>query len=119
MISFKSFITEASLSDLENHISKLAKDLKLSKPIEKNSYFKSISYNTDMDVQKIFDILKSKGYYKMKGYDPKPDTWTTSRDHENMSFRTDKIFFRDKSNLFMVNLYGEHGSKTKITFSIQ
>jgi hypothetical protein len=116
-IGEETFFTESTLDDLENHISTLSKDLKLTKPVGKNNQFKSITYNTDMSNQQIFDVLKSKGYYTMRGYDPK--TWNIVRNHEDMSFITDNVFYKDKSNLFMVRLSGEHGSKTKIIFSIK
>jgi hypothetical protein len=119
MKTFVEFILESSMEDLEAHISQLSAALKLSKPIKKDSSNKMIIYHSDLDAQKIFDILKSKGYYKMKGYDPNPNTWTTSRNIEGMSFATDRIFFKIKNKLIMVNLRGEHGSKLEVIFSTQ
>lgn len=117
--TLKHFLSESGSKILGLHVKKLSKNLKLKGPIDSQNNGKRLIYETDLDMQKVFDILMKNGYRKGQGYDPNPNTWNKSTDHEAMITRSDPIFFGKSGSLIMTSIEAEHGDRLRVIFQIQ
>ena len=108
-----------TIEQLIAHVKGLSSKLKLKGPIKTDRASKRLIYTTELSPQQVFDVLISSGYRKGGGYDPNPQTWDKSTDHESMRTRSDRIFFGKGGSMFMVNFEVEHGSKLNVIFQAQ
>ena len=109
------------MSILEKHLKSISSKIDLSTPKKStfNNTGEAIPFTrhvtTDASHQDIFDHLKSMGYTKTKGYDPKPNTWSTTSNQENMNIISSPVHHKDGIH---VHIEKEHGGKTKIHFEV-
>ena len=122
MISFKDYLEELAESheELSKHISDFSKGVKSSsakqstykkdgKPIHNMKHVE-----TNDDHKKVFDHLKKMGYKKTSGYDSKPNEFTISRNHEEMTAKSDPVHH---ASGISAHIESEHGGKTKVHFT--
>ena len=108
-----------SNAELDKHISDFSKGVKSS--ASKHTIYKrsgsTISnmkhVETDADHQKIFNHLKSLGYKKMSGYDPKPNQFDVHHNRDEMTSKSDPV---NHSSGISAHVETEHGGKTKVHF---
>ena len=109
-----------SHAELNKHISDFSKGVKSSsakqstykrdnKPIHNMKHVE-----TDSDHQKVFDHLKKMGYKKTSGYDPKPNEFSMSHNHESMTTKSDPVHHASGVS---AHIEKEHGGKTKVHFT--
>lgn len=113
MLSFKTYISESVNKDLLDHIKGLKLKLGKTSRSKGPSY---VSFEVDMKPKEIFDVLIKLGYKKRQGYDPKPNDWSSSKDHESMTWITDNLIYKKDGKYYLASLRQEHGSKLIITF---
>lgn len=123
MKTLREFINE-SKDDLDSYIKAKTKGLKTGK-ITQSQYnsgggnipgVKHVVVDDKHSHQDIFDHLtKNHGFKKTQGYDPKPNQWDMSRNHESMTSKSDPI--HDRKNKVSAHITQEHGGKTHLTFS--
>ena len=120
MKSFKTYIAESNtIEELAQHVQKISSKLKLKGPVRTDKRNKMLEYTTTLSQQELFDRLIKAGYRKGSGYDPKPNTWNLSKDHEALRTRSDRIFFGKSGSLMMANIEAEQGSPLKVIFTTQ
>ena len=109
-----------SHEELSKHISDFSKGVKSSsakqstykkdgKPIHNMKHVE-----TNDDHKKVFDHLKKMGYKKTSGYDSKPNEFTISRNHEEMTAKSDPVHH---ASGISAHIESEHGGKTKVHFT--
>lgn len=110
-----------SANVLDKHIASFSKKIKssASKPTRYRSDnkvipgMKHVEVSTEHNHQDVFDALKSMGYYKTRGYDSKPNQFTTRHNAESMATSSDPVHHKDGISAHFEH---EHGGKMKVHF---
>ena len=109
-----------SHAELSKHISDFSKGVKSSsakqstykrdnKPIHNMKHVE-----TDADHHAVFKHLQKMGYKKTSGYDPKPNEFSMSHNHESMTTKSDPVHHASGVS---AHIEKEHGGKTKVHFT--
>lgn len=116
-------VTEAAAHPVDAHIAAFSKGIKSSaaKHSTNNndgSKIKTMKHvEVDASHQQVFDHLRKMGFKKTSGYDPKPDTWTSSRNSDSMTTKTDAVHRRHAGGGVSAHIEHEHGGKAKVHFN--
>lgn len=108
-----------SHAELSKHISDFSKGVKSSsakqstykrdnKPIHNMKHVE-----TDSDHHEVFKHLQKMGYKKTSGYDPKPNEFSMSHNHDTMITKSDPVHH---ASGISAHIEKEHGGKTKVHF---
>jgi hypothetical protein len=129
MINFKQYLDIAeSHAELDKHISDFSKRINTEKGSQSSTYqtghstykngggkIHNMKYvATDAPHEKIFKHLKSMGYKKMSGHDPKPNEFDVHHNHETMTSRTSPVHHPSGIS---AHVETEHGSRPKVHFT--